>query len=58
MSDGKKDVEGMKEAAESRWNVWEAGGGDREKWECGRVWVEKREVFYDTARWDSLENIM
>ncbi|KIR53422.1 recyclin-1 [Cryptococcus gattii Ru294] len=58
VSDGKKDVEGMKEAAESSWNVWEAGGGDREKWECGRVWVEKREVFYDTARWDSLENII
>lgn len=58
VSDGKKDEEGMKEAAESSWKVWEAGGGDREKWECGRVWVEKREVFYDTSRWDSLENIM
>ncbi|OXB35427.1 hypothetical protein LQV05_006173 [Cryptococcus neoformans] len=58
VSDGKKDEEGMKEAAESSWKVWEAGGGEREKWECGRVWVEKREVFYDTARWDSLENII
>lgn len=58
VSDGKKDEEGMKEAAGSSWKVWEAGGGEREKWECGRVWVEKREVFYDTARWDSLENIM
>nr|XP_019010411.1 recyclin-1 [Kwoniella pini CBS 10737]OCF49192.1 recyclin-1 [Kwoniella pini CBS 10737] len=56
--DGKKDEDGMKVAAESSWKVWEAGGGSRDQWECGRVWVEKREVFYDTARWDSAENII
>ncbi|WWD19726.1 hypothetical protein CI109_104190 [Kwoniella shandongensis] len=58
VADGKKDEAGMKLAAESSWKVWEAGGGGRDKWECGRVWVEKREVFYDTARWDPLENIV
>lgn len=56
--DGKKDKEGMKEVVGSSWKVWEVGGGEREKWECGRVWVEKREVFYDIVRWDFLENIM
>ncbi|WRT70136.1 uncharacterized protein IL334_007130 [Kwoniella shivajii] len=58
VSDGKKDEMGMRIAAESSWKVWEAGGGSRDQWECGRVWVEKREVFYDTARWDSSENII
>ncbi|ODN94766.1 recyclin-1 [Cryptococcus wingfieldii CBS 7118] len=58
VADGRKDEEGMKVAAESSWAVWEAGGGKREQWECGRVWVEKREVFYDSAKWDSAENII
>jgi recyclin-1 len=38
--------------------VWEAGGGSRDQWECGRVWVEKREVFYETSKWDAMENIV
>ncbi|WVW86251.1 hypothetical protein I302_108293 [Kwoniella bestiolae CBS 10118] len=58
VSDSKKDESGMRLAAESSWKVWDAGGGSRDQWECGRVWVEKREVFYDTARWDSAENII
>ncbi|OCF61386.1 recyclin-1 [Kwoniella mangroviensis CBS 10435] len=58
VSDSKKDESGMRLAAESSWKVWDAGGGSRDQWECGRVWVEKREVFYDTARWDSSENII
>ncbi|WVF72932.1 hypothetical protein IAT40_007750 [Kwoniella sp. CBS 6097] len=58
VADGKKDEAGMRLAADSSWRVWEAGGGSRDQWECGRVWVEKREVFYDTARWDSSENIV
>ncbi|KAK8853299.1 hypothetical protein IAR55_004003 [Kwoniella newhampshirensis] len=58
VSDEKKDEMGMRSAAESSWKVWEAGGGGRDQWECGRVWVEKREVFYDTTRWDPLENIV
>lgn len=58
MADSKGDVEGMRVAAEASWSVWEAGSGSREHWECGRVWVEKREVFYETSKWDSLENIV
>lgn len=56
--DSRADVGGMCEAAEASWNVWEAGGGSRDQWECGRVWVEKREIFYETGKWDSLENIV
>jgi recyclin-1 len=58
VSESRKDEEGMRAAAESSWKVWETGGGSRDQWECGRVWVEKREVFYETSKWDSLENIM
>lgn len=58
VADTKKDEAGMRIAASASWKVWEAGGGRREEWECGRVWVEKREVFYDTVKWDATENIM
>jgi len=58
VADTKKDEDGMRAAATASWKVWEAGGGRREEWECGRVWVEKREVFYDTVKWDATENIM
>jgi len=58
MADSKHNLDAMKNAAEASWSVWEAGSGTREQWECGRVWVEKREVFYETSKWDSLENIV
>jgi recyclin-1 len=58
VADSKHNLDGMKSAAEASWSVWEAGSGTREQWECGRVWVEKREVFYETSKWDSLENIV
>ncbi|EIW71948.1 recyclin-1 [Tremella mesenterica] len=58
VADSKQDEAGMRLAAESSWKVWDAGGGRREQWECGRVWVEKREVFYETSKWDPLENIV
>lgn len=58
VADSKKDQDGMRTAAEASWKVWEAAGGRRDEWECGRVWVEKREVFYDTVKWDATENIM
>lgn len=57
-ADSRKDEVGMRTAAEASWRVWEAGGGRREEWECGRVWVEKREVFYEAGKWDAAENIM
>ncbi|BEI86875.1 hypothetical protein CcaverHIS002_0702210 [Cutaneotrichosporon cavernicola] len=58
MADGRKDEAGMRSAAQASWQVWEAGGGTREEWECGRVWVEKREVFYEEGKWDAAENII
>ena len=57
VSDSKGKEDDMRLAAESSWKVWDAGGGGRDQWECGRVWVEKREVFYETGKWDALENI-
>lgn len=58
MADSRKDEAGMRIAADASWKVWDAGGGRREEWECGRVWVEKREVFYEAGKWDAAENIM
>ena len=57
-ADSKDDEQGMRMAAESSWKVWEAGGGGRDQWECGRVWVEKREVFYEAGKWDPAENMV
>jgi recyclin-1 len=58
VADSKNDEEGMRIAADSSWKVFNEGGGGRDQWECGRVWVEKREVFYETGKWDPLENIV
>ncbi|ORX40515.1 exocyst complex component Sec10-domain-containing protein [Kockovaella imperatae] len=58
VADNKGNEDDMRLAAESSWKVWDAGGGSRDQWECGRVWVEKREVFYETGKWDALENIV
>lgn len=53
-ADGQKDEDGMKEAAWSGWDVWgQTQGGE---WEIGRVWAEKREVFYESERWNPLKN--
>lgn len=58
VADSKGDEGDMAAAAASSWKVWDAGGGRRDQWECGRVWVEKREVFYETGKWDPMENIV
>ncbi|THV02232.1 hypothetical protein K435DRAFT_836576 [Dendrothele bispora CBS 962.96] len=50
-ADSKADEAGMKEAAESSWLVWD-GSGD---WEMGKVWTEKREIFYE-QNWDPMDN--
>lgn len=55
---GRRDEAAMKVAAQASWGVWDAEGGAGDEWECGRVWVEKREVFYDTQKWDATENII
>ncbi|KAM6501039.1 Exocyst complex component Sec10-like protein [Amanita muscaria] len=61
-ADGKGDEEVMREAAESSWDVWEGaigfdgprGPGD---WEMGKVWAEKREIFYEHGKWNALDNV-
>ncbi|KAJ7935423.1 exocyst complex component Sec10-domain-containing protein [Mycena leptocephala] len=51
-ADSRDDEEGMREAAESSWEVWD-GEGD---WEMGKVWAEKREIFYQQGQWRPLDN--
>ncbi|KAJ3504332.1 hypothetical protein NLJ89_g7989 [Agrocybe chaxingu] len=52
-ADGKGDEAAMREAAESSWEVWDARSGD---WEMGKVWAEKREIFYQQGNWRALDN--
>ncbi|KAF5323093.1 hypothetical protein D9611_009311 [Ephemerocybe angulata] len=51
-ADSRGDEPAMREAAESSWQVWD-GVGD---WELGKVWAEKREIFYQTGDWNPLDN--
>ncbi|KAJ8090381.1 F-box protein: endocytic membrane traffic, recycling ReCYcling 1 [Marasmius tenuissimus] len=53
LSDGKSDEVGMREAAESSWLVWAsdhtaAQAASTGGWEMGKVWAEKREIFYES----------
>lgn len=52
-ADGRGDEEGMREAAESSWEVWT---GNTAEWEMGKMWAEKREIFYLQGQWDPLAN--
>lgn len=52
IADGRSDEVGMREAAESSWEVWDRTGD----WEMGKVWAEKREIFYDQSNWNPMEN--
>ncbi|KAH0583281.1 hypothetical protein H2248_011156 [Termitomyces sp. 'cryptogamus'] len=52
-ADGRGDEEGMREAAESSWEVWT---GNPTEWEMGKMWAEKREIFYVQGQWDPLAN--
>lgn len=53
IAESRKDEKGMKEAAEASWEVFNGAG----EWEMGRVWAEKREVFYEAAKWDPMNNL-
>lgn len=53
LADSKNDEIGMREAAEASWEVCESEGRD---WEMGKVWAEKREIFYEQGRWGPLDN--
>ncbi|KZT40123.1 hypothetical protein SISSUDRAFT_983859 [Sistotremastrum suecicum HHB10207 ss-3] len=54
-ADSKKNVEGMKEVAWASWEVWH-DEREGEEWELGKVWAEKREVFYESGHWNPLKN--
>lgn len=53
LADSKNDEMGMREVAEASWEVRDSEGGD---WEMGKVWAEKREIFYEQGRWEPLDN--
>ncbi|KAF9239898.1 exocyst complex component Sec10-domain-containing protein [Melanogaster broomeanus] len=64
------DTEGdegrMKQVAAASWEVWICmcgsggrsgkGSGTGTEWEMGKVWAEKREVFYEQGKWDPWAN--
>ena len=51
-ADSRGEEDKMREAAESCWEVWD-GVGD---WELGKVWAEKREIFYEQGQWEPMDN--
>lgn len=60
IADGKHDEAGMREAAFASWEVWEGHLSSHSipvaEWEMGKVWGEKREIFYEQGRWRPLDN--
>jgi hypothetical protein len=31
---------------------------DQVEWELGRAWIEKREIFYESAKWEPAKNVV
>ncbi|CCM05375.1 uncharacterized protein FIBRA_07591 [Fibroporia radiculosa] len=54
IADSQGNESDMKEAAEASWDVWDRLKGDT--WELGRLWAEKREIFYEQSKWKPLDN--
>ncbi len=52
LADGKSNESGMRDAASSSWEIWDRRGD----WEMGKVWAEKREIFYVQEKWNPLDN--
>jgi recyclin-1 len=47
----------MKEAAEASWTVYSPNITESSSdWEMGKVWAEKREIFYEQSKWDPMDN--
>lgn len=55
IADRKRDENAMREAAWASWEVWD-GVAASDEWEMGRVWAEKREIFYEQGKWRPLQN--
>ena len=43
----------MKGVAASSWELWDKSSAD---WEMGKVWAEKKEIFYQQGKWKALDN--
>ncbi|KAI9513549.1 exocyst complex component Sec10-like protein [Russula earlei] len=59
VADSRANEVGMRDAAEASWEIWdphEIGSGAIAEWEMGRVWAEKREIFYVTTGHKPLDN--
>ncbi|KAI0046320.1 hypothetical protein FA95DRAFT_1583077 [Auriscalpium vulgare] len=59
VADGRGDEAGMREAAAASWEIWDPQNvsfGVSAEWEMGRVWGEKREIFYVTSGHKPLDN--
>jgi recyclin-1 len=52
VADSRSDEIAMREIAEASWEVWQGDG----EWELGRVWADKREIFYETEKWKPMDN--
>lgn len=52
-ADRRGNEDGMKDAAWASWEVFEGRG----EWEMGKLWAEKKEIFYESGKWDSAKNI-
>lgn len=59
-ADERSDEEAMKDIASASWDVWEGHLNESRskvsEWEMGRVWAEKREIFYEEGSWKPLDN--
>jgi recyclin-1 len=65
-ADSRADEEDMRHAAEASWEVWTASQhaaqpsssafGTNSEWEMGRVWAEKREIFYTAGDYKPRDN--
>lgn len=63
--EGQRDEKTMREVAYASWEVWEGRGGfvtrgvslPVSEWEMGKVWAEKKEIFYEQGQWRPLDNI-
>lgn len=53
IAESRMDEKGMIEAAEASWEVFDGSG----EWELSRVWAEKREIFYEAAKWNPMDNL-
>ena len=59
-ADGRNDIESMRDIARASWDVWDGHLSSSNipvsEWEMGRVWAEKREIFYEEGNYKPLDN--